>query len=706
MGTEFHSYIESKVQLRMHFRIWCRMCFRTKLPRAYYRAFSVALIVSGLAPATPLPVFAQDSVHVALPEVRVSATRGLGTEATSPFSLVSIRRPQQIVDTAPGTSLEQTLRGIPGLFLSDRNHFAVGERLIVRGMGSRAPFGVRGVQIVLDGIPLTLPDGQSIADIVDPGMITSAELIRGPVSVFWGNGSGGALFLSTSRNRDDYATRVRLSAGSDGLMQAVGETNLRLDKHRIKVYASSISRDGYRDHSSGRFTRGALLARFNVGSSSVLNFRGAAADQRADHPGSLTRVEYEADPTLASAFFKRQKAGKESRQVQLGTDFLQQTGFGLVTVSAHWIRRALRNPLPFAFIDLDRQAGGADVSLQTPASRLTLAVGADIRFQSDKRKNWNTVEGGRGTDLKLDQNERVLNGSVRSVFSYSVSNRVRFVAGARFDYVRFKMEDDLLLNGDQSGKRTFQAFSPVLGFSYQLPGATVYADVGTAFETPTTTELVNRPDLTGGFNPDLDAQRTVGVEAGIRTRKNDTGFAADIAVYRLIVQDRLVAFQTEEGGERTFFRNGGENIHVGIEASFSWVPAPDVELGTALTRGRFEFREEPLDGNRLPGVPETQLTFSAVMTPGNMVLQFNMLFVDSYFVDDANTARTDAYSLADVNLSHSGISAGSAMIRPFVQVNNLFNEKYVTSVTINSRSRRYFDPGSGRTFQGGVNILF
>ncbi len=683
-----------------------RIRFRTQQPGSSCRVLPVALIVFSQASAPSVPLFAQDSVDVALPEVRVSATRGLGTEASSPFSLVSFRRPQQIVDTAPGTSLEQTLRGIPGLFLSDRNHFAVGERLMVRGMGSRAPFGVRGVQIVFDGIPLTLPDGQSVADIVDPGMITSAELIRGPASVFWGNGSGGALFLSSRRNRDDYATRIRFSAGSDGLKQGVGEINLRLDKHLLKGYASSISRDGYRDHSSGRFTRGALLARFNLGPSSILNFMGAVADQRADHPGSLTRVEYDTNPTLASAFFKRQKAGKQSRQVQLGTELLLQTGFGLVTASAHWIIRALRNPLPFAFIDLDRQAGGADVSLQTRVSRLTLAVGADIRFQSDERKNWNTVEGERGADLNLDQNERVLNGSVRSVLAYTAFDRFLIVAGARFDYVRFKMEDDLLANGDQSGERTFRALSPVLGFSYQLPGATVYADVGTAFETPTTTELVNRPDMTGGFNPDLRAQRTVGVEAGIRTRKNVTGFTADIAAYRLTVRRRLVAFQTEEGGERTFFRNGGKNIHVGVEAFFSWVPTADVKLSATLARGRFEFREKLLDGNRLPGVPETQLAFSAIVTPGNMLLQFNMIYVDSYFVDDANTAKTDTYSLTDVNLSHSGLSVASARIRPFVQVNNLFDERYVASVTINSSSRRYFDPGSGRTVQAGMNVLF
>ena len=84
-----------------------------------------------------------DTLEVVLPEVRVSATRGMQTDSSSPFSLLSIQRPDEVVDSSPGISLEQTLRGIPGLFMSFRNHFAVGERIVIRGMGSRAPFGVR-----------------------------------------------------------------------------------------------------------------------------------------------------------------------------------------------------------------------------------------------------------------------------------------------------------------------------------------------------------------------------------------------------------------------------------------------------------------------------------------------------------------------------------------------------------------------------------
>ena len=667
-----------------------------------------ATVLFCLFSAAPIEVGAQakDSVDVELPEIRVTATRGMGTESTSPFSLISVRRPDHVVDTSPGISLEQTLRGVPGLFISSRNHFAVGERLVIRGMGSRAPFGVRGIQVVLDGIPLTLPDGQSVAGIVDPGMITSVQLIRGPASVFWGNGSGGALFLSTNRARLDYPTRIKVQTGSYGLRQASAETNFRINGNSFRAYASSISLDGYRDHSSGRFTRGALFARINAGNQAVLSVIGAVADQRADHPGSLKVDQLNEDPTQANGLFKSRLAGKESRQVQVGVRLLAATDFGILTTSANFITRALRNPLPFAFIDLDRSAGGVDISLQRESDEWAWAVGADVRFQNDRRENWNTVEGERGTDQALDQTENVLNTSARSVVMYSPTERLQLAAGARFDYVKFDMEDHFLSNGDQSGERTFDAVSPVLGFSYQLEGATIYADIGSAFETPTTTELVNRPDLTGGFNPELDAQTTRGVEGGIRLRSKANRVSADIAAYRLEISDRLVAFQTEEGGERTFFRNGGKNIHYGIEAAVIWNPVPSVRINASGSKGTFEFQEKDLEGNRLPGVPELQFAFEAEFSQGGLRTRVSLLYTDAYFVDDANTISTDAYSLVDLNLSHVGIPLGTALVRPFFQISNLLDETYVSSVTINSSSGSYFDPGSGRSFQGGLNVLF
>ena len=162
------------------------------------------------------PVFftqAQDTLEISLPTVEIQATRTFETTLSAARSIYVKQRDNAMV--SPGLSLQRSLRGIPGVRITDRGHYALGERVLVRGMGYRAAFGVRGVQAFLNGIPLTLPDGQSMLDIVDPAFIRRAELLRGPSSIYWGNASGGALFLSTFT--DTSSVQLRYMGGSYGL---------------------------------------------------------------------------------------------------------------------------------------------------------------------------------------------------------------------------------------------------------------------------------------------------------------------------------------------------------------------------------------------------------------------------------------------------------------------------------------------------------
>jgi iron complex outermembrane receptor protein len=244
------------------------------------------------------------------------------------------------------------------------------------------------------------------------------------------------------------------------------------------------------------------------------------------------------------------------------------------------------------------------------------------------------------------------------------------------------------------------------GISISVGGTELYVDYGSAFETPTTTELVNRPDLTGGFNTALKAQRTQGGEAGLRAALDEGRLHADVSAYRFVVRDRLTAFQTIEGGERTFFRNGGQDVHRGIEVAILWQPVPRAEIRSVVAVGRFEQDDSGAGGSRLPGVPEKQVGFSVAVFPGSFRATLDMRRVDSVFADDANTVRADGYALIDASLSYEREIAPGAALRPFVSVSNLSDRSYVASVTINSSSGRYFDPGSGRTLQLGVNLTF
>ena len=88
--------------------------------------------------------------------------------------------------------LSESLIRVPGITAQNRNNQAQDPQISSRGFGSRSAFGVRGVRVYVDGIPLTMPDGQGQPGVVDLSAIRSIEVMRGPFSALYGNSSGAS----------------------------------------------------------------------------------------------------------------------------------------------------------------------------------------------------------------------------------------------------------------------------------------------------------------------------------------------------------------------------------------------------------------------------------------------------------------------------------------------------------------------------------
>ena len=94
-----------------------------------------------------------------LPAVRVSVTRTELPLAKIPLSIQSVDR-DQISRARPTWGLDEALVTVPGVFVANRYNFSQDQRISIRGFGARSAFAVRGIKILIDGIPQTLPDGQ------------------------------------------------------------------------------------------------------------------------------------------------------------------------------------------------------------------------------------------------------------------------------------------------------------------------------------------------------------------------------------------------------------------------------------------------------------------------------------------------------------------------------------------------------------------
>jgi iron complex outermembrane recepter protein len=648
-----------------------------------------------------------DTVRVALPEIQIEAARATQTETTAPFSVSLIARSPEMLATDPALSLERILDRVPGLWINDRGHFALGERISVRGMGWQAPFGARGVQVLLDGVPLTMPDGQSVTEMIDPTQIARAEVIRGPASLFWGNAAGGVLFLSTDPVGTAPLVRLRLTQGAFGQRHVALASHLaRSGGDRVHVFLSNHSQDGYRSFSAGRMTRvgisGLAVPRQNLS----LRVHAAALDQDTEAPGALTLEEMERDPRSAHPGHILANAGKRSTQVQVGSSLEWRAPRGVLTTTLYGVQRSLENPLTFAFVTFDRLAGGVRTSYQQEFAIATVAVGLDAGIQRDDRQNFNNDQGKAGTQLRLDQLETVASTGVFVSAAFDLGGGARITSGLRGDRMAFRLEDRFQAGGeDRSGRRLFSAVSPSLGLSYRTGPMLLFANVSTAYETPTTTELVNRPDGLGGFNPDLGAQRTVGAEAGIRGLAAGSAIVFDAALFMMQVRDRIISYQTTGGDGRTFFRNTDPTAHFGTELAFTARLGPELMLTSAYTFASYRYTAAPFDGNLLPGIPPHRLHNSLEWrTNDGWFTRVINSYVATYFADDANQVRADNYLLFHVHAGHTSLRTGRLVIQPFLAIDNLFDVDYIASVIGNAAAGRYFEPGPGRSLKLGVTV--
>ncbi|MDH3536116.1 MAG: TonB-dependent receptor plug domain-containing protein, partial [Gammaproteobacteria bacterium] len=235
------------------------------------------------------PTVAQTS---GLDPITVTATRVEKTTAEIPAA-VSVVGQDQIQLGTEQLGLDESLGGIPGLFFLNRYNFAQDLRASIRGFGARSSFGIRGIRIVVDGIPETLPDGQGSVDGVDLGSARQISVIRGPASSLYGNASGGAILIETERGPVLPFAELRATAGDfdfDRLqLKAGGEAG---DLNYL-LNLSDTSIDGYRDHSefentqfNGRFeyalsTTSSLLATLHHTDQPVANDAGAISAQEA-----------------------------------------------------------------------------------------------------------------------------------------------------------------------------------------------------------------------------------------------------------------------------------------------------------------------------------------------------------------------------------------------------------------------------------------
>lgn len=683
------------------------------LSRTEFHTIAIVLLT-----AVPLSAQARDTTAadtaraVVLDPVRVTVTRWDARLARVPQAVTVLDR-AEILRGRPAMGLDEALVAVPGLLVANRYNFSLDQLVSIRGFGARSAFGVRGIKVLLDGVPQTLPDGQGQLSNIELSEVDRIEVLRGASSSLYGNASGGVISIWSRAPGSVETPSLRLTAGEFGLLRWKAAAGVAVGQGSGSLSVTRTVTDGFRAHSEADIRQVDARLVQALGARTTLHAGVRVNDSPVlENPGALTRAEADSTPSAADARNVAAGAGKAVTQAQAGVALRHGfAGGGSLDATVFGIRRALENPLAFAFIDLDRWAWGARGAVTLPlavGSRASLVTaGLDAQWQRDDRLNRDAAT--RDT-VTLDQLERVFEVGPFVQLAVDLVPRATVTLGARYDRVRFEARDRLLDDGaDDSGVRVMSAASGSAGVTYEVHEALMpYLSVGTSFETPTTTELANRPDGAGGFNPSLEPQRATNYEIGARGLLG-AGLSYAIAGYVTDVRDELIPFEVPGSPNRRFFRNAGSARHSGIELQASARLRDVLTVIAAYTYADHTFEEfrteaDTLDGNRVPGVPRhygyVSLRYEASWD-GWVALDHTLS--STFFVNDDNTARNEAWHTTGVRAGWEG-RLEAWRLAPFVGVTNVFDRRYVGSVVVNARGGRYYEPAPGRAVYVGVSI--
>ncbi|QNA87494.1 TonB-dependent receptor [Massilia sp. Dwa41.01b] len=696
-----------------------------------------------LLPATlaALPALgAAQPANAPLPPAQVVVVTGSRSEQASVDlpAAIDVISADRIGAAQPRVNLSEALAAVPGVVVQNRQNYAQDLQISSRGFGARSAFGVRGVRLITDGIPATMPDGQGQAATFNLDMAERIEILRGPFSALYGNHSGGVLQLFTREPGQAPELEFSASAGSDGMRKVDINAGGQAGHVGYLLDASRFQTDGYRAHSAATREQGyAKLTMPNSGDGKLTIVANALHQRDTQDPLGISWSTYVRDPRAGEidtsdpqspqrSFAERYDTRKSIDHQQIGLQWQQRFGANRLQVTAYGGNRQVIQYQAFSrafqqagshsggVVDFDRRFHGIDLNWRDvrplAGGTLRTTVGFEYASSDDDRQGFENFIGNQfGLRGRLRRDEQ---NSLSSLDPYLqaewTTDKWVLTAGLRRSSLKVDVSDRFLDNGNDSGHVDYSGTAPVLGILYKVtPGLNWYASAARGFETPTLNELFYSGNG-GGFNFRLRPSRSTHLETGAKLMLGKDA-RLDLALFQVRTTDELVV--DAASGGRTSYRNAGATLRRGMELSFDSQMAHGLHTRIAanLLRAVYEegFGSIPA-GNRLPGVPRANLygELGWATADGRFKAALEALASSKVHPDDANTAvPAPGYGIVNLRLqAHQ--QSGQWRFKEFARLNNLFDRDYVGSVIVGDSNRRFYEPAPGRNWVVGFSAQY
>lgn len=656
----------------------------------------------------------------------VAVLEPIVTSATrDPRSLGDVPRAVSVADSSAirrhrTVGLHETLRTLPGVQAASR-YGTDDVNIGIRGSAARARQAVRGIAVLLDGVPLTEPDGAARLDLVELAAARQVEVVRGPASALYGGSPGGVVNVVSRTGRDSPGVTVLARAGSFGFRKYDGRAGgLFADGRGSGIIAASyFSADGYRAHSEADILRGHVALDYLPAPATRVSFQATGSRLDSSLPGSLSQPEFDADPGAAAPPAAALGFGRGDNRYRVGARLETAVGAAVAETYVFYGGRTLDFPIPSVIVDADFQrvqGGGRLRAGRNARIPLGIAVGFDYDrvFGSDRR--W-VNDAGRPGALHDDGRDAATGLGAYAQVEWQIDVPLIVNLGIRYDRVAYRFESDTP-GGIPLQETAFEQASPRLAAAWRLDGlTTLNASVGRGFEVPAFGELSLSP---GDPIRSVRPKSLWNYEVGARRLLGDR-YLLESAAFFADVRGEFVP--TTVGGV-SVPENASRSRNLGLELGARAFPVPWLDLGVSYAFLDLRLRdfttfvldstgtsaEMDFSGKRIPGVPMHRVTGEAQVRPlARLSLGVQLEWQGAVHVETDNADRGTWYYRPRPDGPVEQVPFRAVPARALVHVNaafrlgpgtlygtveNLFGQTYAGNVVANERFGRFYEPGS------------
>lgn len=672
-------------------------------PSARSRAAMFRLGAILAATVSPAALMAEEAT-VQYDEISVTATRDARPTKDVPLAINVIGKER--IDDEKMMNFKEAVQGTPGVQI-DSNSGGYDVRLLIRGAGVNAQYGVREIMVLRDGVPVTDPNSFTTFDWIDPQDIERIEVVKGPGSVFATGTAGGTIQILSKSVFDDSANVARIGLGNDSTQNYHVRAGGKIDDSQALALNLTRRYQDSRWRPQSRFedNQGSLKYGLIDSAGGQLDAEVAFTNARLQLPGTMNRFQFDQYRSTgkqggrSDAFLTSERnSTTQTTNVRYERDFGDFT-FKPRAYFTHWgqfhpVTGVINSSDQNYVFGSDLEADAKHEVFGLKSNLVTgIALRGDMYLDAKKYQYKNVTRAGtritatnsddEGALMERDNTKNWLAGLFVEE-NINLTDRLALDIGGRADISFLTLEQQqwtqynystgayVAGNGRMYTQPTYSLYSPKAGLSYKItPELTSYASTAMADQVPAASQILTNFGLT--------PSHTTSYEIGLKQRSRDWTF--DAATYYSLIRNDIVSAITSG---QTVYQNAGQTEKAGLELGASYQVVDGLRLGGTYTYTDYHYLSftetsgtttVKRNGNRVPSIPQNMYSlFSEYKSDFGLRARVQTMTVGSYMMDNANTVHYGGYSFV------TNAMLGYEFDRHSISVNvdNLFNQHYST----------------------------